>query len=416
MQALRISFLLAIRQIQRANRWTTSLIVFVMMLTFLNLIVVSGVLVGLPVGAEEAVRDKTLGEIVITARDDEDVILETEQFRALLNTMPEVNTFSIRYETNARVEANYQNRSDLTEEPNIIASKATGIQPVRENVTSNLSENLIAGSYLEAGDTESILLGALTIERYTAGFADITGALREVYPGDTVRVHIGNTQKEYTVKGIIDAKGGEISSSIFMHEQELRRLDNRIDRNADRIIIRTENTEDAQTIKDHLLVLGMADYAKIRTYKEALPKFITDIKDTFTLLGLFLGAIGIVVASITIFIIIFINAVSRRKQIGILKGIGMPARIIETAYVLQAGFYVTIGSALGALLVFGFLLGYFERNPIDFPFSDGILVATLWGTWWRFFTLLVVTLLAGFVPAWLIARGNTLNAILGRHN
>lgn len=40
MRNLRIGLLLGLRQIQRANKWTTLLIIFVMMLTFLNLIAV----------------------------------------------------------------------------------------------------------------------------------------------------------------------------------------------------------------------------------------------------------------------------------------------------------------------------------------------------------------------------------------
>ena len=47
---LRIGFFLAIRQIKRASLWTTGLIVFVMVLTFLNLVVLSGILVGIVQG------------------------------------------------------------------------------------------------------------------------------------------------------------------------------------------------------------------------------------------------------------------------------------------------------------------------------------------------------------------------------
>ena len=65
MQKFRIGFLLGFRQIQRANFWTTGLIIFVMMLTFLNLIAVSGILVGLIAGAEVAVREKSIGDIVV---------------------------------------------------------------------------------------------------------------------------------------------------------------------------------------------------------------------------------------------------------------------------------------------------------------------------------------------------------------
>lgn len=116
------------------------------------------------------------------------------------------------------------------------------------------------------------------------------------------------------------------------------------------------------------------------------------------LLGTFIGSIGIVVASITIFIIIFINALSRRQQIGILKGIGIDRSAIEVAYVFQAAVYAIVGSGLGALLTYGFLLGYFERNPIKFPFSDGVLVAPPEETFLRFIVLFVVTLAAGFLP------------------
>jgi ABC-type antimicrobial peptide transport system permease subunit len=121
-----------------------------------------------------------------------------------------------------------------------------------------------------------------------------------------------------------------------------------------------------------------------------------------------------VVASITIFIIIFINALSRRQQIGILKGIGIERTAIEIAYVLQAAFYALIGSALGAALVYGVLVGYFDKNPIQFPFSDGILVAPVDETLIRFGILFIITLIAGFLPAWLIVKQNTLNSILGR--
>ena len=46
-QNIKVGWFLAKRELKRANIWTTTLIVLVMTLTFLNLIVVSGILVGL---------------------------------------------------------------------------------------------------------------------------------------------------------------------------------------------------------------------------------------------------------------------------------------------------------------------------------------------------------------------------------
>lgn len=416
MRSLRIGLLLGLRQIQRASIWTTILIIFVMMLTFLNLIAVSGILVGLIAGSEKAVQEKTIGDIIITPLDAEEKILQTESIRRTLTTVPEIAAFSVRYQEGIKIEANYQTRRDLNVEANIVGAPAVGFDPFNEDAVTALSENIIEGDYFAPNESGYIILGALTLERYTAGFADITGGLKEVYPGDKVRVTLGQSSREFIVKGIINAKAGGVANNVYLPEQELRRLSGSPDRNADEIIIRlaAPTTANARVVKDILVSLGLAEFAKIRTFEEALPKFITDIKNTFNILGTFIGSIGIVVASITIFIIIFINALSRRRHIGILKGIGIERSVIEIAYVSQAAFYALTGSFLGALLTYAFLVPYFDENPIQFPFSDGILSADPESTFYKFVTLFIITLFAGFVPAWMIAKQNTLNAILGR--
>ena len=144
------------------------------------------------------------------------------------------------------------------------------------------------------------------------------------------------------------------------------------------------------------------------------PKFLKDIKTTFALLGNMISSIGLVVASITIFIVIFVNAITRRRYIGILKGVGVTKGAIEISYVLQALFYAISGVLIGTLLVFLVLKPAIYANPIDFPFSDGILVATALGTFFRAVILFLATLVAGYIPAYIVIKQNTLDAILGR--
>ena len=385
-----------------------------MMLTFLNLIAVSGILVGLIEGAERAVRAESLGDIIISERDEEDRILETEALVRQLSAFPEIESYSVRYEGSGVLEANYKERRDLSAERDIANVAVTGIDPVTEHAMSGLANNIVAGEYLDPNEEGYILLGALYTEEYAENFGDIFETVSDVAPGDTVRLTSGEISKEFTIKGIVQSKVDEVSLNTYIPDREFRRLFNRIDRNADQIVIRISKPGQEATVKEILVNSGFDTYAKLQTYDEGKPKFITDIKNTFNILGTFIGSIGIVVASITIFIIIFINALSRRQQIGILKGIGISRSAIEVAYVIQAAFYALLGSALGALLTYGFLIGYFERNPIQFPFSDGILVAPVEGTIVRFVVLFIITLIAGFLPAWMIVRQNTLNSILGR--
>ncbi len=312
------------------------------------------------------------------------------------------------------LEANYQLRRDLSGERDIANVTVTGIDPVAEEGMTGLSEELIAGEYLTPTDEGKILLGALYTKEYASNYGDIFETIEDISVGDTVRLTSGSITKEFVIKGIVQSKVDEVSLNTYIPEREFRRLFNRIDRNADQIVVRLDVPEESQDLKTAMVDSGLDDLAKIQTYEEGVPKFLTDIKNTMNLLGTLIGSIGLVVASITIFIIIFINALARRRYIGILKGIGIDRRAIECAYVVQAGIYALVGSVLGVFMTYVILIPYFKANPINFPFSDGILVAPIEGTAIRFAILLVTTLIAGFIPALMIARGNTLNAILGR--
>jgi ABC-type lipoprotein release transport system permease subunit len=123
-----------------------------------------------------------------------------------------------------------------------------------------------------------------------------------------------------------------------------------------------------------------------------------------------------VVASITIFIVIFINAITRRKFIGILKGIGISGEAIEISYIIQSCFYALSGSGIGLTLLYVILIPFINAHPIDFPFSDGILVAPCLETMVRVGLLIFTTIVAGYVPARMIVQRNTLDSILGRND
>ncbi len=119
-------------------------------------------------------------------------------------------------------------------------------------------------------------------------------------------------------------------------------------------------------------------------------------------------------ASVTLFIIFFINAILRERYIGILKGVGLDSGTIKCSYVLQSAFYTITSSLIGVLIIYLLLVPYFADNPIDFPFSDGILKVSPAGTALRIAILLLSSLIAGYIPAYLVTKKNTIDSILGR--
>lgn len=414
MHDLKIGFLLGIRQIQRASLWTTLLIISVVLFTFMNLVALSGILIGIVDGALSEIRAQSLGDVIIKPLDGESRIKETERVLSTLQNYSEIQAFSPRYTGLATLEANYKERRNLSEEPDVVSISLTGIDPATENRTSRLGRLITDGEYLDEDDNGYILIGKFLIDRYANDFGDGYQSLANIYPGDTIMVTVGDQSKEFIVKGIVDSKVDAVTMTAYITDREFRRMFDRADYNANQIAIRLHDVSDELTVRDRLRQSDLSSLAKINSFTEDIPKFIKDVRTTFDILGIFTGAIGLAVASITIFIVIFINAMSRRRQIGILKAIGISRTAIECAYITQAGFYALAGAALGILITQFLIVPYFILNPIDFPFSNSSLSITPEGMLIRSGALLVVSLIAGFIPAWMITRQNTLSAILGR--
>lgn len=420
-RALRVGWFLATRQIRRSSKGTTVLIISIMVLTFLNLVVVSGLLIGLISGSFTQFRSSYSGEIIITTEEYRDHIEDSPELVAYLANNPLVRSFSPRYVVNATILGTLDRLPDKDEQTNSSGVSLAGIDPIAEEAVTNFSQFIIEGEPLEPGDNGYILIGSNLLKKYSSfADADIPGLtlLEDVDVGSRVRVSISQKEgevasKEFIVKGIVKSKVDQISTRAFVLDQEVKRLlaVNQLD--LQEIAVKASDASVPtllQDIKDFMAGRSV----RVQSYDQAIPQFLRDIETTMGVLGNALSSIALVVASITVFIVIFINAVTKRKFIGIMKGVGISPLAIEFSYILQAVFYGVVGSAIGTALTFGFLKPFFTQNPIDFPFSDGILVATPEGAMIRIAILMTVTLIAGYVPAKLIVRKNTLDAILGR--
>ncbi len=410
---LRLGFYLAIRQIKRASWWTTGLIIFVMILTFLNLVVVSGILVGLIQGSVEAARTEYTSDVIISTLNDKKYIENSPNLIGLLKTLPTILKISPRYQEGVVLEANYQTRKD-SDKPNTASAQMVGIDPAAEDAVTGLSSSITAGSYLAPGDNDQVIIGQYLLKQYvpidSPGFA----ALENVSVGTKIRFSVGEVTREVVVKGILKSKVDEITRNVYMVDSQFRNLIGRSDGNVDQIAIKLQDGAAPLAVRENLKQRGVDQWAKVQTYADAQPQFLKDIIKTFALLGSVFSSIGLVVSFITIFIVIFINAITRRKFIGILKGIGINSQAIEISYILQSVFYALAGSVIGLSFLYGFLVPFIDQHPIDFPFSDGILVAPLASTLFRVGLLVISTLIAGYIPARMIIRKNTLDSILGR--
>ncbi len=409
-----VGVFLAKRELKRANKWTTTLIVFVMLLTFLNLVVVSGILVGIIQGSLDQNKKFSSGDVIVSSFLNRNKVENSQETIKIVETIPGLRAYSARYTSGGSLQANYRDVLLKNEQPNSVGAQIIGVDPIKEDVVTNISSLLVEGSYLEPTDTDSIIAGSFLFRKYNENeFPGLT-TLKDVPVGSRVLLKIGENSKEYTIKGILKSKVGEVDGAVFMLDSEFRKLTGRTDYNVNQIAISLIPGTDPLIAKAALLEAGVGENGRVQTSDEAIPQFLDQVKTTFSLLGNAISAIGLVVAAITIFIVIFVNAITRRRYIGILKGIGIEPRAIIISYIIQSLLYAVIGAAVGIIIVFAFLKPLFDVHPIDFPFSDGILVATVSGTATRTIILLIATIVAGYIPARIVIRQNTLSAILGR--
>ncbi len=411
---IRLAGFLAGKTLSRSSRATLVLILFIMTLTFMNLVAVSGILVGLIDGGNNANREQYTSNVIITRLSGKTSIGRTPEIVEYIKNNPYVQSYSVRYGVGANIQAGFMNRSDFLKKTDSINTQIMGIDVTAEDNLTHLSKYVKEGSYLNPNESGYILIGADTLKRYNSNFGDQFDSISNLYVGDKVRVTAGDKSYEFIVKGIVDTKVGEVSFRAFVPTSELSLLRESGSQNASEIAIETVRPEYDKLLQDSLVRAGFDSDAKIQTSEQAIPDFLNQIKLAFGILGNMIGLIGLIVAATTIFIVIFMNAVTRQKYIGILKGIGIAPRVIIWSYIFQSLFYATVGGGIACVIIYFGLVPLIDRNPIDFPFSDGILSAPLDGTLIRFGILLVISFFAGLVPAWRIVRRNTLNSILGR--
>lgn len=430
---------LAFRQVQHSSIWMNILIIAIMLLTFLNLVVITGILVGLTEGLFTDNEQQLTRDVIISTLIGETSIENTGVLLQTLDSHPSVEQYTVRYIQAATVEANYQTRWDFESPENSVSTELVGINPKVENSLTNLADKLVDGEYLNSQESGYILVGASMIDEYT-NFSDTFDPLVGVQPGTRVKLSFVNgsavdneakgepggdlsnakvdrnngVSAEFVVKGIIDSKVGQVSGRVYITQQDWDNLINQKLDLADEIAIELHPGISASGFVNELSGYNFDKYAKIETAADAVPSMLNDLQRTFALLGNFMGGIAVIVSSITVFVVIYVNAITRRKQIGILKGIGINGKAIERAYVLQSLFYAAVGISLGYLIIFILLVPFFDAHPIDFPVSDGILSVTTAGTTVRAIILILITALAGFLPAWMIVKQNTLDSILGR--
>lgn len=418
LQNLKVAFFLASKSITRGNKGTMALIIFIMSLSFINLVFIASILNGVSETINRQMINNVTAHIVIDPQEEpnrKDFLIHAAELQKQVADIQGVVATSGHYKL-AGTLAFDKNKNGKFK---YIGGQIIGVDPKKEKLVTNISQHMISGKYLDETDTDKILLGVSLAGGYP-GVIEAT-SLEGAKIGDKIKITFSNgIERTYTVKGLFRSKFDMVDILAYISAKEAESILS-VSNSASQILVKIDPASDTDLNRPELVkkirpiaqtVEISTPNIKVREWPELLGP-LGGISSSFGIITTVVSAIALLVAAVTIFIMIYINAINKKRQIGILKAIGIEENIIIYSYIFQAFFYAILGTAIGLLLFYYAVQPYFLANPISLPMGDTHLVLSRSSAIFSVSSLIVAAIIAGFIPAWKITKINILEAIWG---
>lgn len=402
---IKASFFLARTTIFRGNKGTLAMTILIMTLAYVNLIFISSVFGGIVEAINEQSINNLYSNIVIAPADDE-IYIENKDAMNSIETIPGIVATSAHYVNNTVI--SYDEDKDGR---NIQQGKwlVKSVDIEDEKKVTQISDSIIEGEYLEPGDRDKIVIGKEIAGKHGGDLDHLS--LGGVFVGDEIDVKFSNgTERTYTIKGIFSTKNSQADQMAFITTKEMESILH-IYNLASEIIVKIDEKGEEEIYIEQIRQLGFHD-EDIKTW-EQLTGFTSSASKSFTMISIILGVIGTIVAGVTIFIIIFVSIVNKRRQIGILKAIGMKESTIILSFVMQAIFYAIVGIIIGVSIILFIVRPFFIDNPLDFPVGWVSLKITFNIIRISNISLIIAALIGGFIPAFRGTRESILDTLWG---
>jgi putative ABC transport system permease protein len=395
---LKLSLFLAYKSITKGNKGTLFLTIFILSLIFINLVFIGSIFLGLTETINNQVINTLYGNVVIEPKKDEKYISDVSSIEQKIRNIPGVTGISAQYIIGAAF--SYKDKSG--------AWSVRSINPDDEITVTTTHNFMIEGEYLSNLDTNEIIIGKEIAGGYSGDMEHLSlGGLKT---GETIDVLFNNgVKRSYRVKGIFDVKFIQSNLNAFISQQEMESVIG-MENRASQILIKTEDRGNEEKYINQFLDIGIKE--KINPWP-VYSGIVKNIISSFDMIAMLISGIGLFVASVTIFIVVYMNTISKRRQIGILRAVGIEESVIINSYILQALFIVICGTGIGLLILLTVIKPFFVANPIEFPVGFVSLMILPEKVSINIISLLAVALMAGFIPSWMAVRETIIEAIWG---
>jgi len=267
------------------------------------------------------------------------------------------------------------------------------------------------GEFLGDLSRDEIIIGAMLVEGYFG--SEIYDNLGGVRVGSLVDVTYSNgVTRTYKVKGIMEGTFELVDLNALVHYKEIEDVYDLDESKATSVVIRVKNAYESAKAKDKIIAAGVKE--PVFTNNEKSDAVMRQAMETLDLVNVISKYVSLIVGAALILIIVYINVLNRKREIGILKAVGISPRSIVLSYAFISMFYVSLGIIAGLILYF-LIMFYFTINPVVFyetieiipKIQVGLIIQSI-------FTMLIMSVIAGILPAWRVSKESILKAIWGR--
>ena len=397
---IRVGFVSAASSIKRGNKKTLLFIIFVLALIFVNLVFLPSMIGGMT-GMFNGFMQYPYGDIVIEPSMDNSYINNADDVLKKARAVPDVKAGTKRLDVGASIQ--YKQK--------VVGSTITGLLPSEEYDISNYPNIIVEGDFLGELSRDEIIIGAMLVEGYFG--SEIYDNLGGVRVGSFVNVTYSNgVVRTYKVKGIMEGTFELVDLNALVHYKEIEDVYGLEESKATSIVIRVKNPDDAAQIKEKIIAAGVKE--PVFTNNEKSDAILRQAMQSIDMINFVSNYVSLIVGAALILIIIYINVLNRKKEIGILRAVGISPHSIVISYAFISMFYVSAGILAGLILYF-FLMFYFTVSPVTFyetmtiipEIQMGLIIQSI-------FTMLVMSVIAGILPAWRVSKESILEAIWGR--
>jgi putative ABC transport system permease protein len=390
---LKVAFLLALRSLQRGSRSSAILTVLIIGMCFTNMIFLPALFNGIGKSISQQVVDYEIGNVLVSPKSGDRYVNDVDATLSLINGMPGVERATPHFSRSATLK--YRQR--------VLGVTVRSISPNDEKSLSPLYTKMVAGSYLGNDDVGEVIIGKPVAGDPTIKREDeFQPSLGGVRVGDSITIEYGNGYtKEYHVKGIYYTGWANADNAVYVTRTDMAAAEGKPLTYADSILVKTQPGYSEKFVKDELIQYGVSQ--KVQTTRDLLDKTMGRIMQSFAIMNMVSLVVSIVITTVVLFIVITIKTLSSRKQIGILKAIGVDKEVIMHNYGFQVIILSILGILLGLILTM-LLSAYMEANPIVTPDWSASLYLTPMDLVLNSLILFAASIVAGYVPAYQVSR------------